>query len=324
MRHLLNVSLKMKPLKTVIGSFPQRNPSQTYSHVKAIQEVVELQLRYGIDIVTDGEQREDLIGYFEQIPGLKKKGKKLRIIGKIEPMENPNEFYKIVDYKVVRSYLGHRNGHDVKIKIPITGPITLGVTSAISGLDYYENILDQRIYSDCSEALAPLAEKVLDVGAYLQIDEPGLSGGYISPRNAGNILKGFFSSIPDSAIDEGRVSVHVCGAVRDVFYEELLRLNVGIISMAFSGVQESRNMEVVSKRSLQENGKKLAAGFISNIVYEGKEVAVERLYRIAEKVGRENIVQVHPDCGFGGTDPNLVESILKNMEKAADAFTLSN
>jgi 5-methyltetrahydropteroyltriglutamate--homocysteine methyltransferase len=314
----------MKPLKTVIGSFPQREHTKAYSHEKAIQEVVELQLRYGIDIVTDGEQREDLIGYFEQIPGLKKIDKRLGIVGKIEPMENPNEFYKILDSKLVRSYLEHLNRNDVKIKIPITGPITLGVTSALAGLDYYKNILDQRIYSDCSEALTPLAKKVLHVGAYLQIDEPGLSGGYVSPKIAGDILKDFFSFIPDSVIDEGRVSLHVCGAVRDVFYKELLRLNLGIISLAFSGAQESKNIEVVTKESLQDNGKKLAAGFISNIAYEEKDVALKRLYTIAEKVGRENLAQVHPDCGFGGTDPNLVELILRTMEKATDEFSLSN
>ncbi len=314
----------MKLLKTVIGSFPQREHTTAYSHEKAIQEVVELQLRYGIDIVTDGEQREDLIGYFEQIPGLKKIDKRLRIVGKIEPMENPNEFYKILDSKLVRSYLERLNRNDVKIKIPITGPITLGVTSAIAGLDYYRNILDQRIYSDCSEALTPLAEKALDVGAYLQIDEPGLSGGYVSPRIAGNILKEFFSFLPDTVIDEGRVSLHVCGAVRDVFYNELLRLKVGIISLAFSGAHESKNIEVVSRESLEENGKKLAAGFISNIFYEEKDVALKRLHTIAEKVGRENLVQGHPDCGFGGTNPNLVEPILRTMEKVVDEFTFSN
>ncbi len=104
----------------------------------------------------------------------------------------------------------------------------------------------------------------------------------------------------------------------------MLRLNVGIISLAFSGAHESKNIEVVTKESLQENGKKLAAGFISNIVYEEKDVALRRLYTIAEKVGRENLVQVHPDCGFGGTDRNLVEPILRTMEKATDEFTQSN
>ena len=72
------------------------------------------------------------------------------------------------------------------------------------------------------------------------------------------------------------------------------------------------------------NEKKLAAGFISNIVYEETDVACKRLHTIAEKVGKENLVQVHPDCGFGGTDPNLVEPILRNMQKVANKFTISN
>lgn len=313
----------MKIERTVIGSFPRQVRTPNYSLDESIKDVVDLQLAYGVNIVTDGEQREDLIGYFEQIPGLEKVGKRLEIGGKIEPMYNVDDFYKIVDYHTVRSYLISQNRRDTKIKIPLTGPITLGVTSAISGIEHYENILDQQLYSDCIEALVPLAKRILDIGAHLQIDEPGLSAGYTSPKIAGKILKDFVSHIPDSAIDEGRVNIHVCGAIRDSLYEELLSLDIGILSLAFSGINERGNIDIVSKKSLEENGKKLAVGFISNVVLEGKGIAKERLFKVAKKVGRENIAHVHPDCGFGGTDPILVEPILENMEKASNDFIWS-
>jgi methionine synthase II (cobalamin-independent) len=50
--------------KTVVGSFPKSDSPVE----KAIREIVDLQLNYGIDLITDGEQRSNMIQYFEQIP----------------------------------------------------------------------------------------------------------------------------------------------------------------------------------------------------------------------------------------------------------------
>ncbi|RLI35481.1 hypothetical protein DRO66_07210, partial [Candidatus Bathyarchaeota archaeon] len=54
--------------RTVIGSFPRWADSLE----KSIEEIVNLQLHYGIDMITDGEQRGGMIKYFEQIPGLER------------------------------------------------------------------------------------------------------------------------------------------------------------------------------------------------------------------------------------------------------------
>ena len=70
--------------KTVVGSFPR--PAGSLN--KAIEEIVNLQLHYGIDLITDGEPRNNMIQYFEQIPGLQRLGDSLRIAGKIEPMKS--------------------------------------------------------------------------------------------------------------------------------------------------------------------------------------------------------------------------------------------
>ena len=53
---------------TVVGSFPKSDrPLEN-----EIREIVDLQLYYGIDLITDGELRRNMIQYFEQIPGLRK------------------------------------------------------------------------------------------------------------------------------------------------------------------------------------------------------------------------------------------------------------
>lgn len=143
--------------KTVVGSFPKSDSPLE----KAIREIVDLQLYYGIDVITDGELRSNMIQYFEQIPGIERLGDGLRIVRKIEPMERDkiDEFYKIKDYKTVKSILESLGKETVKIKITITGPMTLGTTCALtdinSTLEHYDLDDEETLYSDFSHALLP-------------------------------------------------------------------------------------------------------------------------------------------------------------------------
>jgi 5-methyltetrahydropteroyltriglutamate--homocysteine methyltransferase len=292
--------------KTTIGSFPRiGKPLEV-----AVRDVIDLQLRYGIDIITDGEQRADMITYFEQIPGLSRGSSGLRISGKIRPMVDVDEFYKIRDYNLVKPHLGDR----VKGKITLTGPVTLGMTAAIGGLTGYKNVSDPSIYDDCADEMIPLARRTLEIGAQLQIDEPGLSARFQSPKYTERLL----SALPDDAVDDGRVSLHVCGHVGKV-WDDLMSLSVNVFSFGFSRAQESKNMETITSVKLPA-GKRLGVGFTSNTSLEDSAISLERLRRIAEAVGVDNIAYIHPDCGFGSTPPELVEPILRNMKEVSDAF----
>jgi len=300
--------------RTTIGSFPRVDKPLEV----AIKDVVDLQLKYGIDVITDGEQRADMITYFEQIPGLSKGSRGLKVSGKIRPMDDSDDFYKIEDFHRVQSYLDSINRRDVKTKITLTGPVTLGMTSAMGGLSGYRNVRDSQLYMDCADALLPLASRAIGVGAHLQIDEPGISARFESPK----YLERLLSALPDNAIDEGRVSLHACGSVGRV-YKELMDLSVNIFSFGFSRAQESKNIETISSESLKE-GKRLGVGFISNTSLEDPETALRRLNKIAGIVGVENIAYIHPDCGFAPTPPDLVEPILMNMKEASDVFLRLN
>jgi 5-methyltetrahydropteroyltriglutamate--homocysteine methyltransferase len=297
--------------RTTIGSFPRPD-----KHLEdAVREVVDLQLRYGLDVVTDGEQRADMIAYFEQIPGFGRGSRGLKVSGKITPMSEPRDFYKIRDIELVRARLSAA-GKSAKVKVTITGPVTLGMTAAMGGVAGYRGIRDSAIYEDCADALAPLAEAALRTGALLQIDEPGLSARFESPKYTERLL----SALPDSAIDADRVSLHVCGDV-GVVWEDLTRLSVGILSFGFSRAQEARNVGTLAKKTLPA-GKRLGVGFISNTYLEEAETARMRLEKIAGIVGVEKIAYIHPDCGFAPTPPALVEPILRNMKQTADAVKL--
>ena len=104
--------------RTTIGSFPRSEKPLG----EAVRDVLDLQLRYGIDVVTDGEQRADMITYFEQIPGFGRGGRGLRVSGKIKPMDDPNDFYKISDFALVESYLSAHKTHGIKGKITLARP----------------------------------------------------------------------------------------------------------------------------------------------------------------------------------------------------------
>jgi 5-methyltetrahydropteroyltriglutamate--homocysteine methyltransferase len=307
--------------RTVIGSFPRTLIIRNYSVEDAIRYFVGLQLECGIDIITDGEQRGHMIEYYEQIPGLERTERSLKIAGRIKPIDDTDKFHKISDYKKVKSYLSSIDKDYVKVKIPFAGPMTLGFESAHEGLTHYQNIRDQRIYFDAADAISLLAQRAIELGAHVQIDEPGLSAGYTSPVFAKEVLNKLFNSLPQSAIDQNRVSLHTCGSVKKFgLYNELLDLDVGVLSLAFSGDDEKENLSIVTKNSLQDNNKKLGAGFILNTDTEDEQVTANRLKQIIVNVGAENIACVHPDCGFGETPIEKVQPILENMKKISDEF----
>lgn len=308
--------------KTVVGSFPKsNNPLE-----EAISEIVDLQLFYGIDVVTDGEQRSNMIQYFEQIPGLEKLGNGLRIVGKIESMEQNkiDEFYKIQDYKKVKSILKSRGKENVKTKITITGPMTLAIACATtdieSTLKHYNLDDEETLYSDFSYALLPIAKRALNIGAYMQIDEPLLSTGKVPLEFARKILRDFASHLPPFSIEEEKVSCHVCGSIKSVpgLFDVLLESAIPILSLGFSGEEEKENLNVISKVSLEKHNKKLGVGFISNINVEDETTIMDRYKKIEENAGRENIRYIHPDCGFGFTPPKKTRLILEKMKTVAD------
>lgn len=296
--------------RTTIGSFPRgEKPLDA-----AIRDVVDLQLRHGVEIVTDGEQRADMITYFEQITGFDRGSRGLRISGRIKPMDDPRSFYKLVDHSAMRVYLASTCRGGVKTKITLTGPVTLGMTAAMGGTNGYSGLRDSTLYGDCADALVPLAEEALKAGALLQIDEPGLSARFESPKYTERLL----SQLPDSAIDREKVSLHVCGHVGKV-WDDLIGLSVNVLSFGFSRAQEARNLEIIAEKRLP-GGKRLGAGFISNTYLEEPEAALARFRGIADLVGVESIAYIHPDCGFAPTPPAIVEPILANMKAAADGF----
>jgi methionine synthase II (cobalamin-independent) len=322
--------------RTVIGSFP--TPPISVPHEEAVRKAIYLQLKYGIDVVSDGEPYGNMMEYLSPFHGIELANVGIRFTDRIGPMDNPDEYWKFQDYETVKSILASEGREDVKVKITLTGPISLGYFGyfgAEGSLGPYKNIEDPRLYEDYLKAFLPIAMSAIKRKAYLQLDEPYLTK--ISPKRVTGFLNPFFSSLPRSAIDEEKVSIHVCGQISNSHYQELMKLGARVISLAVSGYQERENLKVISRESLEgivskerkedsekkNRWKKLNLGFISNTEIEDVKTAFNRLQNASKIVGPENISFVSPECGFLATRPERIEPILANMKEASDLFIKS-
>ena len=311
--------------KTVIGSFPKLQlPIK-----EAIKKIIDLQLRNKIDIISDGEQRTDMINYFEDIPGFTPTSKGLSIGSKIKPPEYPSKTLKIQDFRYAQNYVRELKINHVFLKTAITGPITLGLTCATSGLKYYKGFNDQKLYQDLSEALRPIISELLRLDSFVQLDEPGLSAGYMDPIKALDILENLINQVSHEKKHRNSLSIHVCGSLErsPKLLEGLFKLNdLDVVSLGFSGPKEQRNVKLISK-SLLCNKAKLGIGCVYNLPSSETDVdetqkIIERISQISANIGDENIVYAQPDCSLRNISPAVAEIILERLSQAVDEYNL--
>ncbi|MEM4246495.1 MAG: hypothetical protein QW390_04280 [Candidatus Bathyarchaeia archaeon] len=291
----------------------------------AIEKAVQLQLRYGVDLISDGEQRADMLGYFEQIPGFTRTRAGLAVAGKVRPMRDAADSYKVVDFMRAVEAL-RRMGVDSEVKISITGPVTLGFTAASGGVKHYKSIIDEDLYYDVVEALSPIACELLRRGAYVQIDEPGLAGGFMSPQRSEKALSRLVDEL-EASQGLQRLSIHVCGNVAKTpgLSEVLQRLRIPTLSLAFSGLDEANNLRLPLEKMLSQNGKTLGLGCVSTKAQRPSEVdSVDtirgRVQDMERRLGPGKIRYVHPDCGLGKTHIEVAKLILGNMKEATESW----
>jgi methionine synthase II (cobalamin-independent) len=300
---------------TTIGSLPRFDDDIEAALVRS----VEFQRANGLDLLSDGEQRTDMISYFaEAFDGLEVKDGFPVVTGRIGLRGPPEEFTKVRDLAFLK-----RRFPDISPKVAITGPTTLGMTCASRRVEsYYRGLGDFRLYEDIATALAPVAKALVDGGASVQIDEPFLSQGFKDLRERVGLL-----DMVADGLRKDRASVHVCGFVgRFGVVEHLLRLErLDTLSFAFAGRLEEPNIGHVDRAGFEEHGKTLGAGCISVTPMSEEEVQTpdqvrSRLGDICGRVGRENVAYAHPDCGLRVTKKELVPIILRNMRAGVDLF----
>ncbi|WP_342770907.1 MULTISPECIES: methionine synthase, partial [unclassified Methanoculleus] len=213
---------------TVVGSYPVVKGSGILALMDPLKHAVEVavagQIDAGIDIISDGQVRGDMIRAFtSHLPGIRGSS----VIGKVQPARQP---ITLADTKYALS-------RHPKVKGILTGPSTLAHGLSIE-TPFYRN--RDELVLDLAQALAVEAGYLQDAGiTLLQVDEPIFSTG------AANIAVGREAVNAITARLRVPVCLHVCGNLGTVI-DDILRANVTVFDFEFAN--NPGNLEVISKK----------------------------------------------------------------------------
>lgn len=311
---------------TVVGSFPasESSPSNfkekllnslgSYDPFKdAIKDSVIAQLDAGVDIISDGQVRGDMVSIFTKyIPGMKIEEGNTFIVGKIR---NPTQEISIKDLiyakKVMEEYYGGKIPEGKGVKGIITGPNTIVHSSRIQS--FYKSKEDAII--DLAHSLKgevdAIAEKVHP--AYIQVDEPFLSTGMVDMKTAREAI---------GILKDGLVvplAMHVCGLLNDAF-KDLATFDIDILDMEFAG--NNVNLGVLEENAYLLKDKKVGFGCVDSSVNEVDDIGdVEALVTKAiEIVGKDNLL-LDPDCGLRRAPKDVAFEKLRLMNQIKDKYS---
>ena len=311
---------------TVVGSFPasESAPSNfkdkllnsfgAYDPFKeAIKSSVIAQLDAGVDIISDGQVRGDMVSIFTKyIPGMKIEDGNTFIVGKIR---RPTQEISIKDLqyakKVMEDYYGGKIPEGKGIKGIITGPNTIVHSSRITS--FYKNKEDAII--DLAHSLKfevdAIAKKVEPV--YIQVDEPFLSTGMV----AMNVAREAIGIIKDGL--EVPLAMHVCGLLNDAF-KDLATFDIDILDMEFAG--NNVNLGVLEENAYLLKDKKVGFGCVDSSVNEVDDISdVEELVTKAiDIVGKDNLI-LDPDCGLRRAPKDVAFEKLRLMNEIKDKYS---
>ena len=311
---------------TVVGSFPASESSPSNFKEKllnsfgsfdpfkqAIKDSVIAQLDAGVDIISDGQVRGDMVSIFTKyIPGMKIEEGNTFIVSKIR---KPTREISIDDLKYAKKVMNdYYNGNIPEgcgVKGIITGPNTIIHSSRIQG--FYKNKEDAIL--DLAHSLKfevdAIAKKVEPV--YIQVDEPFLSTGMVEMKTAREAI---------DIIKEGLevpLGMHVCGLLNNTF-KDLAKFNVDILDMEFAG--NNVNLGVLEENASLFLNKKVGFGCVDSSVNEVDDVNdVDELVKKAiEIVGKDNLL-LDPDCGLRRAPKDVAFEKLKLMNEIKDKYS---
>jgi 5-methyltetrahydropteroyltriglutamate--homocysteine methyltransferase len=262
---------------TVVGSYPVVKSSSFRSLLDPLKSAVETavtdQLTAGIDIISDGQVRGDMIAVFaSKLPGVRGQ----QVVGKVlppdKPITVPDTRYAISRHPWVKGIL--------------TGPSTLAHALQIA-TPIYRDRADLAL--DLAQALAYEARALQDIGVTLiQIDEPIFSTGAADLATGAQALQILTSLL------QKPVFLHVCGALVGVI-DEILKMRVAGFDFEFSGNEV--NLQVLSGKDLGDRLLGFGCVNSNDPAVEKVSVIKKRIQAGIEAFGPERLL-IDPDCGL--------------------------
>lgn len=291
------MTLITRPLPTtVVGSYPVVKAGGLKGLLDPLHGAVETavadQIKAGIEIISDGQVRGDMITAFvSRLPGIRAQ----KVIGRVEAPERP---LTVADTKYAIS-------RHPKVKGIVTGPSTLAHGLRIETPTYRGR---DELVLDLAQALASEVRALEAAGvAMVQIDEPIFSTGaadLVVGRQAVNMIASVLR-IPSC--------MHVCGNLGDVI-DDILKTQVSVLDFEFS--ENPGNLEVLSQKDLK--GRLIGYGCVASADpgVESVETIEKRIWKGVEVFGAEKML-VDPDCGLRMLARDVAFEKLSNMAKAA-------
>lgn len=312
-------------LSTVVGSYPVelKEPSGFKNKLlssfgihdpfkESIKQAVFSQLDAGVDIISDGQVRGDMVSSFSKyIPGFKIEDGNTYIVSKIvRPIGEISVKDLLYAKKLIKEYYNGNVPEGKGIKGIITGPSTIIHSSRITSF-----------YKEKDDAIIDLAHSLKsEVNAierrvkpvYIQVDEPFLSTGMVNmkvAREAIDILRDGLS-IP--------LAMHVCGTLEGA-YKDLANFNVDILDFEFAG--NNVNLGILENNIDLFKGKKIGFGCIDSSKNEldSRDKTEELISKGVDIIGKENIL-LDPDCGLRRAPMNIAFDKLKLMNDIKNKY----
>jgi 5-methyltetrahydropteroyltriglutamate--homocysteine methyltransferase len=280
---------------TVVGSYPPvkgRGLSTLVDPLKtAVETAVADQISAGIDIISDGQVRANMIQSFaSKLPGVRGQ----EVVGPVQPADTPITV-RDTKYALTRHPL---------VKGIITGPSSLAHALHISTPAYRTK---EELALDLAKALREEARHLTALGiAILQIDEPILSTGAADVAICREAVEFITAGL------DVPVCMHVCGNIGGVI-DDLLKAKVTILDFEFA--TNPQNLEIIGKKEL--SGKYIGYGSIdptSNEV-EPVDAIVKHIRKGVEIFGPERML-IDPDCGMRMRTREAAFAKLSNMVAA--------
>ena len=276
---------------TVVGSFPCVKGGLINPYKKAVKFAVSEQLRAGIDIISDGQVRADMVqAFISKLPGIVGND----IIGKISAADKP---ITVADTKYALSQTRY-------VKGILTGPCTLSYSLQIKTPQYRNK---DEVAEDLAHALHAEARHLATTGCtIIQVDEPILSTGEVSVDVARKCLSIIFDGIDTTSC------IHTCGVLGGIA-SEWSKLPVNILDFEYAVSKE--NLDTLAKQDL--HGKKIGCGCVksSNQDVESISEIKENILSCIDVFGKDNIL-IDPDCGLRMHTPEGAYQKLANMCEA--------
>ncbi|HEX8033922.1 MAG TPA: hypothetical protein VF510_08755 [Ktedonobacterales bacterium] len=300
------LDIDYQPLVTTVsGSYP----SGGLPPRRAIQRAVEDQIAAGVDLISDGQMRGDMISAFAgRIPGFELADDGVWEV--VAALDLPDSPITVSDYAFARGLAGGR----AELKGVVTGPITLALSCRVTSAAPYTSTDDPALILRLSEILAHEVAALVAAGArVVQVDEPilgaalGTGTGQISPELAHDALR-------DLAAIPRMPALHVCGDIRAIA-SELLILPFSLLDIENTRVA---NLAAIDPDQLEFATVKIGVGVIDTQSAEVELVETVRArVRAALTALPGDRLWLSPDCGLRLLDPAVAKSKLANMVAAA-------